>query len=297
MSAGRALRTLLRAGRVIQVPSIYDGLTARLAAAAGFEAVSVTGNGVSASFLGQPDIGLVTLTESAAVARNVAAAVDVPVIYDADTGYGSALNVIRTVREMEGAGVAGIKLEDQVTPKRCGVLPVPIPVVSEEEYLGKIEAAVWAKRDPDFVIIARTDAKSTLGLEAAAQRARRAIELGADVGLVIGAREPEELKQVTEIVRAPLAVLVEERGPAADLSPAQLQELGFTLAIYPGAVRYTVVGAARRVLEALRRDGTAAAFRSGMVTPEEFNELMGLPEQFELERRFVRGSGVAEPVR
>jgi 2-methylisocitrate lyase-like PEP mutase family enzyme len=287
MSAGRALRRLLQSGRVVQVPSIYDGLTARLAAAAGFEALSVTGNAVSASLLGQPDIGLVTLTESAAVARNIAAAVDVPVIYDADTGYGSALNVIRTVREMEAAGVAGIKLEDQVTPKRCGVLPVPIPVVSEQEYLGKIEAALWARREPDFVLIARTDAKSTLGLRAAALRAQHAIEAGADAALVIGAREPEELKQVAETVRAPLALLVEERGPAAELSLAALQDLGYNLAIYPGAVRYTVVGAARRVLEALRRDGTTAAYRSAMASPEEWNELLGLPEQFELERRFV----------
>jgi 2-methylisocitrate lyase-like PEP mutase family enzyme len=287
MSAGRALRRLLQSGRVVQVPSIYDGLTARLAAAAGFEALSVTGNGVSASLLGQPDIGLVTLTESTAAARNIAAAVEVPVIYDADTGYGSALNVIRTVREMEAAGVAGIKLEDQVTPKRCGVLPVPIPVVSEQEYLGKIEAALWARRDPDFVLVARTDARSTLGLQAAALRARHAIEAGADAALVIGAREPEELKQVADTVRAPLALLVEERGPAAELSLAAIQDMGYNLAIYPGAVRYTVVGAARRVLEALRRDGTTAACRSSMASPEEWNELLGLPEQFELERRFV----------
>jgi 2-methylisocitrate lyase-like PEP mutase family enzyme len=296
MSAGRALRSLLQPGRITQVPSVYDGLTARLAAATGFEALSVTGNGVSASALGQPDVGLVTLVESAAMARNIAAAVEIPVIYDADTGYGSALNVIRTVRELEAGGVAGIKLEDQVTPKRCGVLPVPMPVVSEADYLGKIEAAAWARRDPDFVLLARTDAKSTLGLEAAAMRARRAIEAGADAALVIGAREPDELRRVAEVVRAPLALLVEERGPAADLSLATLQELGYSLAIYPGAVRYTVVGAVRQVLEALRRDGTTAAHRAAMASPEEWNELLGLPEQFELERRFVRGYGAAEPV-
>ena len=294
MSAGRALRALLRQDRAIQVPTIYDGLTARVAAAAGFEVIAVTGNGASASMLGKPDIGLVTLTESAAMARNIANSVDVPVIYDADTGYGSALNVIRAVREFESAGVAGIHLEDQVTPKRCGVLPVPIPVVAEDEYLGKIEAAVWARRDPEFVLIARTDAKSTLGLEAAAARARRAIEAGADAALVIGARSTEELRYVAEQVGAPLALLVEERGPAADLSLETIRALGYRLALYPGAVRYSVVAAVRRVLTALREEGTTAAHRAQMVSPEEWNEVLGLPEMFELEQRFVRGSGAAE---
>lgn len=289
MSAGSALRALMGGNEVVQLPAVYDGLTARLAARAGFEAISVTGNGVSASVLGRPDIGLVTMTESVAMARSIAAAVDVPVLYDADTGYGSALNVIRAVRELEATGVAGIHLEDQVTPKRCGVLAVPVPVVSEEEYLGKIEAAVWARRDPDFVLMARTDAKNTLGLEAAAARVRRAIEAGADAGLVIGARTPEELGRVAEVVRAPLALLVEERGPCADMSLADIQELGYKFAIYPGAVRYTALGAVRRVLEALRRDGNTAAHRAEMASFDEWNEVLGLPEQFALEQRFVRG--------
>lgn len=295
MSAGRALRQLLQGGRVVQLPAVYDGLTARVAARAGFDAIYVTGNGASASMLGRPDVGLVTLTESASMARAIANAVDVPVLYDADTGYGSALNLIRTIRELESAGVGGVHLEDQVTPKRCGVLPIPIPVVDEDEYLGKIEAALWARRDPEFVVIARTDAKSTLGIAAAAARARRAVEAGADGALVIGARTREELRTVAQTVRAPLALLVEEQGPASNLTPSEIQELGYTFAIYPGAVRYTVLAAARRVLETLRRDGTTASLRGVMASPDEWNDTLGLAEQFDLERRFVRHSQESSP--
>ena len=170
MNARQKLRELLHSPEIVQVPSVFDGLTARMAQASGFQAVSVTGNGVAGSLLGRPDVGLVSLTESSQVARNIAGAVDIPVIFDADTGYGTALNVTRAVQEFENSGVAAIKLEDQVTPKRCGVLDVPIPVVTEREYLGKIEAALWARKDPDFLIIARA-AASTPRVLAASVRA------------------------------------------------------------------------------------------------------------------------------
>lgn len=287
------LRAILEAGKTVQVPSIYDGVTAAMGAAAGFSALSVTGNGISGSLLGRPDVGLITLAESAGVARNLARAVDVPLIFDADTGYGSALNVVRTVEEMEAAGIAAIKLEDQVTPKRCGVLDVPIPVVEEDEYIGKIEAAVWARTDPDFVLVARTDAKSTLGIDSAARRAARAIEAGADVAMVIGARTPEELERVAKVVQAPLALLVENSGPVADMPLEDIQSLGYTLAIYPGAVRYSMMGAAMRALEALREEGTTASFRHLMATPDDWNRLLGIDRQFALEQKYVRGNGSA----
>ena len=293
MSARRALRTLLDDDELTQVPSVYDGLTARLAEDAGFPAVSVTGNGISASVLGRPDLGLVSLAESVAVARNLAFAVQIPIIFDADTGYGNAVNVTRTTREMERAGVAAIKLEDQVTPKRCGVLDVPIPVVEEREFLGKIEAAVWAREDPDFVIVARTDAASTLGAEAAAQRARRAVELGADAAMVVGVRDPEQIRRVVDVVKAPLIIIVEERGPLAALSRAEIAALGFSVAVYPGLVRYSMVGAARRALATLRRDGSTTAVRADMATADEWNTLLGMDEYVEIEQRFVRGDGVA----
>ncbi|QDO89825.1 carboxyvinyl-carboxyphosphonate phosphorylmutase [Ornithinimicrobium ciconiae] len=294
MNARKRLKELLHDGTVTQVPSIFDGLSARLAQDAGFQAVSVTGNGVAASLLGKPDIGLVTLTESAQVAHNIATAVDIPVIFDADTGYGTAVNVTRTVVELEGAGVAGIKLEDQVTPKRCGVLDVPIPVVSEREYLGKIEAALWAREDDDFVIIARTDATNTLGVKAAARRAQAAIELGADSALVVGVRDPEDVKILMDTIDAPLLTLVEEKGPMATMGVAEIGELGFSLALYPGVVRYSMVGAARRALATLRDEGQSTSVRHLMATPAEWNALMGLDSYFEIEDRFVRGNGLAE---
>ena len=294
MNARQKLRQLLNSPEIIQVPSVFDGISARLSQATGFQAISVTGNGVAASLLGRPDVGLVSLTESSQVARNIAGAVDIPVIFDADTGYGSALNVTRAVQEFENAGVAAIKLEDQVTPKRCGVLDVPVPVVSEKEYLGKIEAALWARRDPEFMIIARTDAANTLGVEAAAKRAKRAIEAGADSALVIGVREREDVDTVMSIIDTPLLTLVEEKGPMADLHVSEIGELGFSLALYPGPIRFSMAAAARRALEALRDEGRSTSVRPQMLAPQEWYDMMDIDAYFDIEKRFVRGSGEAE---
>jgi 2-methylisocitrate lyase-like PEP mutase family enzyme len=294
MNARQKLKQLLADPQIVQVPSVFDGLSARLAQAAGFQAISVTGNGVAASLLGRPDVGLVSLAESAQVARNIVGAVDIPVIFDADTGYGTALNVTRTVQEFENAGVAAIKLEDQVTPKRCGVLDVPIPVVTEREYLGKIEAAIWARKDPDFGIIARTDAANTLGVEAAAVRAKRALESGADSALIIGVREPHEVETVLSIIDAPLYTLVEEKGPLSTMHVSEIGDLGFSMAIYPGVIRWSMVGAAQRALAALRDDGQSSSVRPQMATVDDWNELMDIEKYFDIEKRFVRGSGQAE---
>lgn len=294
MNVRQKLKELLHDTQITQVPSVFDGLSARLAQSAGFQAISVTGNGVAASLLGRPDVGLVSLTESSQVARNIAGAVDIPVIFDADTGYGTALNVTRAVQEFENSGVAAIKLEDQVTPKRCGVLDVPIPVVTEREYLGKIEAALWARKDPEFLIIARTDAANTLGVEAAALRAKRAIEAGADSALVVGVREPEDIETLMSIVDTPLLTLVEEKGPLSTMHISEIGKLGFSLALYPGPIRYSMVAAARRALTALRDEGQSTSVRAQMVTPDEWNELMDLGSYFDIEKNFVRGSGEAE---
>ena len=294
MNARQKLKELLQSPEITQVPSVFDGISARIAQATGFKAISVTGNGVAASLLGRPDVGLVSLTESSQVARNIAGAVDIPVIFDADTGYGTALNVTRAVQEFENSGVAAIKLEDQVTPKRCGVLDVPIPVVTEKEYLGKIEAALWARKDPDFLIIARTDAANTLGVEAAALRAKRAIDLGADSALIIGVREEGDVETVMSIIDTPLLTLVEEKGPMSTLHVSEIEKLGFSLALYPGPIRFSMAAAARRALETLRDEGQSTSVRPDMLKPEEWYELMDIDAYFEIEKRFVRGSGEAE---
>jgi 2-methylisocitrate lyase-like PEP mutase family enzyme len=294
MNARQKLKQLLQSPDITQVPSVFDGISARLAQATGFQAVSVTGNGVAASLLGRPDVGLVSLTESSQVARNIAGAVEIPVIFDADTGYGTALNVTRAVQEFENSGVAAIKLEDQVTPKRCGVLDVPIPVVTEREYLGKIEAALWARKDPDFLIIARTDAANTLGVEAAAKRAKRAIEAGADSALVIGVREREDIETVMSIIDTPLLTLVEEKGPMSTLHISEIEKLGFSLALYPGPIRFSMAAAAKRALETLRDEGQATSVRPQMLAPDDWYALFDIESYFDIEKRFVRGSGEAQ---
>ena len=285
---GGRLRALLRTGGAAQVPAVFDGLTARLAEQAGFPALFVTGNGVAAGVLGGPDVGLVTMSESVAVARAVAAAVDVPVLHDADTGYGGVLNVVRTVRELSAAGLAGVTLEDQVTPKRCGVLDTPAPVVPAGEWLAKVEAAVWA-RSGELVVVARTDALRERGLPAALDRAREAGRRGADAVLLVGLREPDDVRRAADALGVPLVVLVEDAGLLEDLAPDELTGLGVALAVHPGTVRAAVAFAAREALRVLRRDGTSAAVRSAMVTSQEWNALLGLDEALAVERRFAPG--------
>ena len=219
------LRKRLTEGPMIVAPGIYDAYGARFVEQAGFEAVYMTGNGVSASLLGRPDVGLVDLTLIANHAHRVAACVDIPLICDADTGYGNAVNVRHTVAEFEAAGVAAIHLEDQVAPKRCGHLPGSRPVVEMEEHVGKIEAAIAARRDPDFIVIARTDAAAGLGLDEAIRRGKAYRKAGADVVFVELKSSPnmiEELKRVTGEIDAPCLLNVEEIGKLAELTIDQL---------------------------------------------------------------------------
>jgi 2-methylisocitrate lyase-like PEP mutase family enzyme len=268
------------------VPGVYDGLTARLAAEAGFDAISITGNALAASVLGVPDIGLTTLTEVVTAARNIAATVDIPVIADADTGYGSVVNVTRTIREFERARVAGIHIEDQVTPKRCGLVNMPIPVVSQAEFVAKLQAAAWAREDADFVIIARTDAMSTLGLDEAINRANAYLEAGADAAMIVGPKTAADIRIAAKGVRGPLAIVMDERGEAGDLDANQLTEMGLAMAAYAGIARYTVVKALQASFAHLRRDGHTQNYRELMAPFEEWNRVVGFDEYVEIERKF-----------
>jgi 2-methylisocitrate lyase-like PEP mutase family enzyme len=290
-SPRRALRRRLASGPIVLAPGIYDAYGARLVERAGFEAAYLTGNGVSASLLGRPDVGLVDLTLLAEHAHRVAAVVAIPLICDADTGYGNAVNVRRTVEEFEAAGVAAIHIEDQVSPKRCGHLPGARPVVPLEEHVGKIEAAAAARRDPDFAIIARTDAAAGYGLEEAIRRARAYRAAGADAIFVELKSGPDflaALRRVPQEVDAPCLVNVEEGGGAGDLTSAELEALGYRIAIYPGLARYAAGYAIREALQALQRDGSTTAVRARMLTFREYNEALGLPEVEAWERRYLR---------
>ncbi|HEX9687208.1 MAG TPA: oxaloacetate decarboxylase [Burkholderiales bacterium] len=278
-------------GPVVIAPGIYDAYGARFVEQAGFEAAYMTGNGVSASLLGRPDVGLVDLTMITSHARRVAAAVDIPVICDADTGYGNAVNVRRTVEEFESAGVAAIHLEDQASPKRCGQLPGARPVIEQAEAVGKIEAALAARRDPDFVIIARTDAAEAHGLNEAIKRAQAFREAGADVIFVEMKSGPtvlEDLKRVTAEVDAPCLVNMGAGGALDELDSDGIGRLGLRIAIYPGLERAAAGFAIREALAALRKDGHTRALRSRMLGLKEYNEALKLDEVEQWERKYLK---------
>jgi len=289
-AARKRLRQRLSSGPMVVAPGIYDAFGARFVEQSGFEAAYMTGNGVSASLLGRPDVGLIDLTLIVDQAHRVASCIDIPLICDADTGYGNAVNVRRTVEEFEGAGVAAIHLEDQVAPKRCGHLPGSRPVVSMEEHSGKIEAALAARRDPDFLVIARTDSASAHGIDEAIRRGKAYRKAGADVIFVELKDSPEvvdELKRVTSEIDGPCMVNVGEAGKVGELTTDQLQELGFRLAIYPGLERCAAGFAVREALRMLKRDGNTQSARARMLTFKEYNEVLKLPEVEEWERKFL----------
>ncbi len=280
------LRELLAAPEPVLAPGAYDALTARLVEEAGFSCVYMTGFGTAASLLGRPDIGLLTGTEMVDNARRIVGAVGVPVIADADTGYGNPLNVIRTVTDYERAGVAGVHLEDQVMPKRCGHLAGKV-LVPQDEMVAKVKAAVAARNDPDFVLIARTDARSVDGLDAALRRASAYLDAGADMLFVEAPESEDEVERVArELAGVPLLFNWAEGGRTPPVSLQRLGELGFRLVIFPIGVLLTATAAVREFLAALRRDGTPQRQLAGLPALPDFVEFIGMPEVRDLEQRF-----------
>ena len=287
-SGGAArLRALLDSGQTIVAPGAYDSLSARLVEEAGFPAVYMTGFGTSASLIGRPDVGLLTMTEMAGNAGRIAACVDIPVIADADTGYGNPLNVIRTVGAYEAAGVAGIHIEDQVAPKKCGHLEGK-QVISAEEMAQKIRAATEARTQSEFVIIARTDARAVEGLERSLERGRMYREAGADV-LFIEALTSEA--EAEEAVRAfpdvPLLFNWAEGGKTPPISLDRLRELGYRIVIFPISTLLAATGAMRRILQEIAGEGTPAAVLRELPAFAEFVDFIGLPQVREAEQRYA----------
>jgi len=281
------LRRLISQPEPVLAPGAYDALTARLVEQAGFPAVYMTGFGTAAALLGRPDVGLVTMSQMVDNARRIAQAVDVPVIADADTGYGNAINVVQTVREYERAGVAGIHIEDQVSPKRCGHVEGK-HVIDSSEMEEKIRAAVEARSSPDFVIIARTDARAVEGMDGALRRGRLYREAGADMLFV---EAPQSEDEVVAVARAftdtPLFFNWLEGGKTPPISLARLKELGFRVIIFPLGVLFTVTKAVRGLLSRIREDGTPERAAGQMVSFHDFLQVVGLPEIRELEKRFA----------
>jgi carboxyvinyl-carboxyphosphonate phosphorylmutase len=281
---------LLGSGQTIVAPGAFDPLAARLVEEAGFGAVYMTGFGTSAALLGRPDVGLLTMTEMADNAGRIAACVDIPVIADADTGYGNPLNVIRTVGAFEAAGVAGIHIEDQVAPKKCGHMDGK-RVIGAPEMAQKVKAAVEARTDPDFVIIARTDARAVEGLESALDRARRYRDAGADA-LFIEALVSEA--EIEEAVRAfpdvPLLFNWAEGGKTPPVGLDRLTELGYRIVIFPIATLLAATAAMRRVLGEIATAGTPSAVLAELPTFGEFTDFIGLPEVRQVEQRYIADS-------
>jgi methylisocitrate lyase len=281
----KKLRELLRRPGIISAPGAYDAWSAKLAEMAGFPAVYLTGYGVSASLLGKPDIGLVTMTEIVSQAKNMAAAVDVPLIADADNGYGGVLNVVRAVQEFERAGCAGIQLEDQVFPKRCGHMEGK-ELILKDEMTAKIRAAIHARRNKDTVIIARTDARAVNGFDDAAARAQAYSDAGADVIFFEAPESVEEMKNIVRLIKAPLLANMVEKGKTPFLTGKELEDLGYKIVIYPASTLYAATRALTDMLAALKRDDTTSTY-SSMVGFAEFNDLIGLQKFRDLEKLFL----------
>ena len=265
------LRAALRPGQVLMAPGVFDCLTARLAECAGFEALYMTGSGVSISRLGAPDIALLSFAEILDQAKRIADVTALPLIADADTGYGGPLNVIRTVREMERAGIAAIQIEDQDWPKRCGHEPGR-RIVSCDEMVGRVKAAVDARVDSNLMIIARTDARTTLGLPEALDRARAYAAAGADIIFVESPESVAEMEQVAALDVPTLANQV-EGGRTPMLPRDQLAAIGFALAIYPNSITRLIAHAGRAFYEGMRSAGSTDAFRDLMLDHRDLWEL------------------------
>ena len=274
MSKGKTFREAMKQG-MVAAPGCYDCITARSIERAGFEAAYMTGAGTAAS-LGYPDYGLVTMSEMADNAGRIASAIKLPLIADADTGYGNELNVIRTVREYEKRGVAGLHIEDQGFPKKCGHLEEKT-IVPREDYVAKIRAAASAKTDPDFLIIARTDSRAVLGFEEAVARANAAIAAGADMAFVEAPQTREETAAVPKLVKGPCMLNMVWRGKTPDVSLAEAEAMGYRFMILPGVLSRTVVGACDAALTALKAHGRHPA-PAADITPQQGFRLSGADE-------------------
>jgi len=280
------LRQLLNKKEILVAPGAHDALTAKIIEKVGFEAVYFTGYGQAASHLGTADIGLLTMTEMVARVRNFVMAVDIPVIADGDTGFGNAMNVMRTISEYEAAGAAAMQLEDQVAPKKCGHM-IGRQVIHIEEMVGKIRAAVAARKDPDFVIIARTDARTPHGIEEAIKRGKAYEEAGADVLFIESPESVEEMHMITSSFTVPVLANMVEGGRTPLYKAQELQEMGYNLVIFPTASTYITAQAIFKLMNELKTTGTTEHIMEQMIPFTEFNDLIGLPAVREIEKKFI----------
>jgi len=278
---------MLREPGVIVLPGVYDALTAKLAERVGFKMITHTGYATAASLLGQPDVGLVSFKEMCDRVASIARAVRIPVMSDADTGYGNPINVYRTVKEYIRAGAAGLFIEDQVWPKRCGHMPGK-QIISAAEMVGKIRAAVDAKHDEDadFVVGARTDAIATDGIDEAIERAKSYSKAGADFVYIEAYESIEQMEKAVESVESPLLLNLIEGGKTPVVSVKQAEDMGFKIVAFPLTALWATTNAVTNTLQILKETGSTQSYLSQLTTWAEFNEIIGLPEIKEMEEKY-----------
>jgi methylisocitrate lyase len=272
--------------KIMVLPGVFDALSARIAEKVGFDAIFQTGYGSAATLLGMPDYGFLNAGETIDNARRIMRAVNIPVIVDVDTGYGNPLNVWRLVSDLQGLGAAGIFLEDQVWPKRCGHM-IGKEVVSKDDYIMKLKAAVEAREDKDFIIVARTDARAPLGLDEAIQRGRAYHKAGADVIFIEAPRSIEELKRIAKEINAPLVANMIEEGLTPNLPSKDLLKMGYRIAVFPLSGLYAATFAIKQVFLELKNSGATQQARRMMVTFKDFNKFVDLHKYAALEKKYA----------
>jgi methylisocitrate lyase len=272
---------------ILILPGAYDALSAKIVEQAGFKAVTLGGYPTSASLLAKPDVSLLTLTEMVNQARYIAESVDIPLFVDGDTGHGNVTNVARTVRLFENAGVAGLFIEDQVFPKRCGHMEGK-QVIPTEEMIVKIKAAVDARMDDDLMIMARTDSLAVYGIDEAIERGNRFAEAGADIVFIEAPPSVEDMKRVCREVKAPMSANMIEGGKTPILTPKELQEIGYSIVTFPLSTLYAAAWGVRMVMQELATKGTTTGTMDKMITFSDFNQLVGLEDIRAAERRYYK---------
>jgi 2,3-dimethylmalate lyase len=285
MENAKLVRRYLSEKGQLVMPGVFDALSAKIAARAGFEVIFITGYSLSATLLGEPDFGLLTQTEVVNAAQRICSVVSTPVIVDADTGYGNAINVIRTVQDLIRAGAAGMFLEDQIWPKRCGHMKGK-QVIPLDEQLKKLRAAIEARNDHDFYIVARTDSRQALGLTEAIARGIAFKEAGADAVFIEAPESKEEMKKIASQVPGPLVANMLERGVTPLMGPQELKELGFDLIVWPLAPLYSIARSLTDVYATLRREGSTTNILDRLMPFDDFNEIVGLEEKYSLDRKY-----------
>jgi 2,3-dimethylmalate lyase len=285
MSKAEMIRRFLKEKGQLIMPGVYDALSAKIASKTGFEVIFITGYSLAATMLGEPDFGILTQTEMLSAARRICSVTDVPVIVDADTGYGNAINVIRTVDELISIGAGGMFLEDQIWPKRCGHMKGK-QVIPLEEQLKKLHAATDTKNNRDFFIVARTDARQTLGLNEAITRGIAFKQAGADAVFIEAPESKEEMWEISRNVPGPLVANMLERGVTPLMRPQELRDLGFNLVVWPLTPVYSVAKSLTEVYRTLRREGTTTDILDCLMPFDEFNRIVGLEEKYQLDQKY-----------